>query len=227
MTNCCQNLALRRTLGYKPGRWGGRTSYMPFELTGARIAAFAAITLVSIGLSACTTTEGTNAFTSVDTFEREVMDTTAAGIGLIPKEVKADPTNPRGPLVMPKDTKVLPAPEKVDTQAALLPVDSAQPKVDTAGLSQADVERIRHVRVVDVNTPDGRPLSAAELQKLTSKMKGFQLNSKRSLFTPPEQYFTLGSGQQDMVCLAKNGDLVSVNDPSCPLEIRKALLKKS
>jgi hypothetical protein len=199
---------------------------MPFELTGARIAAFAAISLVSLGLSACTTTEGTNAFTSAQTFETEVMDKTAAGLGLIPQEVKPDPTNPRGPLVMPKDTKVLPPPEQSTQVASQLPVDSAQPKVDTAGLSSADIERIRHVRVVDVNTPDGRPLTAAELQKLTSRMKAYQLSSKRSIFTPPEQYFTLSAGQQDMVCLAKNGDLVSVNDPSCPLEIRKALLKK-
>ena len=199
---------------------------MPFELTGARIAAFAAISLVSIGLSACTTTEGTNAFTSAQTFETEVMDSTAAGLGLIPKPVKPDPTNPRGPLVMPKDTKVLPPPEQSTQVASQLPVDSAQPKVDTAGLSSADIERIRHVRVVDVNTPDGRPLTAAELQKLTSRMKAYQLSSKRSIFTPPEQYFTLSAGQQDMVCLAKNGDLVSVNDPNCPLEIRKALLKK-
>ena len=57
-------------------------------------------------------------------------------------------------------------------------------------------------------------------------MKGFTLNSKRSIFTPPEQYFSLTAGQQDLVCLAKNGDLVSVNDPSCPIEIRNALLKK-
>jgi len=199
---------------------------MPFELTGARIAAFAAISLVSLGLSACTTTEGTNAFTSAQTFETEVMDKTAAGLGLIPQEVKPDPTNPRGPLVMPKDTKTLPPPEKDTQVASQLPVDSAQPKVDTAGLSQTDIARIRHVRVVDVNTPDGRPLTAAELQKLTGKMKAYQLSSKRSIFTPPEQYFTLSAGQQDMVCLAKNGDLVSVNDPNCPLEIRKALLKK-
>ena len=198
---------------------------MPFELPGARIAAFSAIVLVAAGLSACTTTEGTNAFTSAQTFETEVMDSTAQGLGLIPKPVKPDPTNPRGPLVIPKSTGVLPPPE-TDTVTAQLPEDSAQPKIDTNGLSNADVERLRHVRVVDVNTPDGRPLTAAELKKMTARMKGFTLNSKRSIFTPPEQYFSLTAGQQDLVCLAKNGDLVSVNDPSCPIEIRNALLKK-
>lgn len=199
---------------------------MRFDLTGRRTATLAALLLVSLGLSACTTTEGTNAFTSAQTFETEVMDSTAQGLGLIPKPVKPDPTNPRGPLVLPKDTRNLPPPT-TDTQTAMLPVDSAQPKVDTTGMSQADIERARHVRVVDINTPDGRPLTAAELQKLTGKMKAFQLNSKRSIFTPPEQYFSLESGQQDLVCLAKNGDLVSVNDPNCPIEIRKALLKKT
>ncbi len=198
---------------------------MSFELTGARIAGVGALLLVSLALSACTTTEGTNAFTSAQTFETEVMDSTAQGLGLIPKPVKPDPTNPRGPLVIPKSTAVLPPPE-TDTVTAQLPEDSAQPKIDTNGLSNADIERIRHVRVVDVNTPDGRPLTAAELQKLTSRMKGFTLNSKRSIFTPPEQYFSLTAGQQDLVCLAKNGDLVPVNDPNCPIEIRNALLKK-
>jgi hypothetical protein len=198
---------------------------MPFELTGARIAAFAAILLVATGLSACTTTEGTNAFTSAQTFETEVMDSTAQGLGLIPKPVKPDPTNPRGPLVIPKSTSVLPPPEQ-DTVTAQLPVDNKQPQIDTNGMSNADVERLRHVRVVDVNTPDGRPLTAAELQKMTARMKAFTLSSKRSIFTPPEQYFSLTAGQQDLVCLAKNGDLVPVNDPSCPLEIRNALLKK-
>ena len=199
---------------------------MAFDLTGRRSAALAAILLIGAGLSACTTTEGTNAFSDVGTFEREVMDSTAQGLGLIPAPVKPDPTNLRGPLVMPKDTKALPAPT-TDTAVAELPVDSSQPKVDTTGLSSADVERIRHVRVVDVQTPDGRPMTQDELKKLTSKMKGVQFNTKRSIFTPPEQYFTLSGGQQDLVCLAKSGDLVSVNDPACPPEIRKALLKKS
>ena len=199
---------------------------MAFDLTGRRSAALAAILLIGAGLSACATTEGTNAFSDVGTFEREVMDSTAQGLGLIPAPVKPDPTNLRGPLVMPKDTKALPAPT-TDTAVAELPVDSSQPKVDTTGLSSADVERIRHVRVVDVQTPDGRPMTQDELKKLTSKMKGVQFNTKRSIFTPPEQYFTLSGGQQDLVCLAKSGDLVSVNDPACPPEIRKALLKKS
>lgn len=184
-----------------------------------------ALLVVSMGLSACTTTEGTNAFTSVGTFESEVMDKTAQGLGLIPAPVKPDPTNPRGPLVIPKDTQDLPPPT-TDTAVAQLPTDDSTPKIDTTGLSQADIDRAKHARVVDVNTPDGRPLTAAELQKLTSKMKAYTLTSKRSIFTPPEQYFALDGGQKDLVCLAKSGDLVPVNDPNCPIEIRNALLKQ-
>ena len=71
---------------------------MAFDLTGRRTASVAAILLVAMGLSACTTTEGTNAFTDIGTFEREVMTSTAQGIGLVPKEEKPDPTNPRGAL---------------------------------------------------------------------------------------------------------------------------------
>ncbi|HWV01502.1 MAG TPA: hypothetical protein VN109_10080 [Devosia sp.] len=199
---------------------------MPFELSVPRAAAFAAIVLVGMGLSACTTTEGTNAFASPQTFETEVMDKTAQGLGLIPTPVKPDPTNLRGPLVLPKDTKDLPPPQTADAETAALPVDDTKPKIDTTGLSAADIEHAKHARVVDINTPDGRPLTAAELKTLTAKMKSFTLSSKRSIFTPPEQYFSLDNNQQDLVCLSKTGDLVSVNDPSCPVEIRNALLKK-
>ena len=165
---------------------------MPFELSVPRAAAFAAIVLVGMGLSACTTTEGTNAFASPQTFETEVMDKTAQGLGLIPTPVKPDPTNLRGPLVLPKDTKDLPPPQTADAETAALPVDDTKPKIDTTGLSAADIEHAK----------------------------------KRSIFTPPEQYFSLDNNQQDLVCLSKTGDLVSVNDPSCPVEIRNALLKK-
>jgi hypothetical protein len=199
---------------------------MPFEMTTRRAALLATVLLISAGLSACTTTEGTNAFTSAQTFEDEVLNPAAAGIGLIPPPAaKPDPTNPRGPLVMPKANTVVPPPEK-DTSVAQLPVDNGAPKIDTTGLSTADIDRLKHVRVVDINTPDGRPLTAAELQQMTSKMKGFKLSSTRSIFTPPEQYFTLTGGEQDFVCLSKTGALVPVSDPTCPTEIRSALLKK-
>lgn len=197
---------------------------MAFVLTGRRAAALGAFLLVSTGLSACTTTEGTNAFTDFGTFEREVMTPTAQGIGLVPKDVKPDPTNPRGPLVLPKDNS-LPPPEK-ETAVAALPEDSAQPKIDTTGMTQDDINRAKLVRIVDLNTPDGRPLTQAEFQKLTSRMKAYQVNQKRSIFVPPEEYFTVSGGQQNLICLAKNGDLVAVNDPNCPIELRNALLKK-
>jgi hypothetical protein len=199
---------------------------MAFELTGRRSASLAAVLLVATALSGCTTTEGTNAFTDIATFEREVMTSTAQGVGLVPKEVKPDPTNPRGPLVLPKDGQALPAPTE-DTAVAMLPEDSSDVKVDTTGLSAADLARAKRTRVVSLQTPDGRPLTEAELKALTARMKEFRISKQRSIFTPPEAYFSVTANQQDLVCLAANGELVSVNDPACPPEIRKALLKTS
>jgi hypothetical protein len=199
---------------------------MAFELTGRRSASLAAILLVATGLAACTTTEGTNAFTDIGTFEREVMTSTAQGVGLVPKEVKPDPTNPRGPLVLPKDGEALPAPTE-DTMTAMLPADSDTVKVDTTGLTEADLARAKRTKVVSLQTPDGRPLTQAELKALTARMKEFRVSKQRSIFTPPEEYFSVSVNQQDLVCLSAAGELVSVNDPACPPEIRKALLKKS
>jgi hypothetical protein len=197
---------------------------MAFELTGRRSASLAAILLVAVGLTACTTTEGTNAFTDIATFEREVMTTTAQGVGLIPKEVKPDPTNPRGPLVLPKSGQALPAPTE-STTVAMLPEDSSEVKVDTTGLSAADLARAKRTKVVSLQTPDGRPLTPAELQALTARMKEFRVSRQRSIYTPPEEYFSVSTSQQDLVCLAASGELVSVNDPACPPAIRQALLK--
>jgi hypothetical protein len=199
---------------------------MAFDLTGRRLASLSAILLVATGLSACTTTEGTNAFTDFGTFEREVMTSTAQGVGLVPKEEKPDPTNPRGPLVLPKGGQALPAPTE-DTAVAMLPEDSSNVEIDTTGLSAADISRAKRTKVVSVQTPDGRPLTDAELMALTARMKEFRVSKKRSIFTPPEQYFSVSANQQDLVCLAASGELVSVNDPACPPEIRTALLKKS
>ena len=199
---------------------------MAFELTGRRTVSVAAILLVAAGLTACTTTEGTNAFTDIATFEREVMTSTAQGVGLVPKEEKPDPTNPRGALVMPNSGQPLPAPTE-DTAVAMLPEDSDSVKIDTTGLTDADLARAKRTKVVTVSTPDGRPLTAEELRTLTSRMKEYRISQERSIYTPPEEYFTVTANQQDLVCLAANGDLVSVNDPACPPEIRKVLLKKS
>lgn len=198
---------------------------MAFELIGRRSVSLAAILLMAGGLAACTTTEGTNAFTDIATFEREVMTSTAQGIGLVPKSVKPDPTNIRGPLVLPKAGEALPAPTE-DRTAELLPEDSSDVRIDTTGLTEADLSRLKRTKVVSLNTPDGRPLTAAELRILTGKMKDFRISKKRSIYTPPEEYFAITSNQQDYVCLAPNGELVPVNDPACPAEIREALLKR-
>ncbi len=79
--------------------------------------------LAGLALSACTTTEGTNAMGDFGTFEREVMTETLIGLGGIPREAKEEPTSPRAPLVLPKDSRSLPAPQ-TKTAEAKMPVDS-------------------------------------------------------------------------------------------------------
>ena len=179
--------------------------------------------VVGLGLSACTTVEGTNALTDPVTFEREVMSETLRGVGMIDKETKPEETNRRGPLVLPKSGAPLPAPQDADTTADLLPADSDKVTVDTSTLSPEDLLRIKNARVVDVNSSSGRPLTQAEIQKLTAKMKQPVLNKgPRPLYFPPEEYFTTVKGQ-DTVCLAPNGELVPLDDKSCPPSVRKAL----
>jgi hypothetical protein len=198
---------------------------MAFDVIGRRFAGGAAILLVAVGLGACTTTEGTNAFTDFQTFDDEVLGATAQGLGLVPREEKEEPTNPRAPLVLPKDGAGLPAPT-TDTTAAALPVDSDTVKLDTTGLSQADIARLKRVRIVDPVTLGGRPLTAEELRQLTSKMQAAKIKAERSIFLPPERYYSTVADGEDLVCLAPSGDLVSVSDPACPPEIRQALLKQ-
>jgi hypothetical protein len=180
--------------------------------------------MLGAALSACTTAEGTNALVDAGTFEREVMTSTLQGVGMVPKDTKPDPTTRRGPLVLPKQTAVLPSP--TTENVAQLPVDSNNVQINTAGLSDADLKRLRNARVVDLRTLDGRPLTAVESKKLTARMNAAQMASigqtKRPIYLPPQSYFTTVGGK-DMVCLAASGDLVPLNDKACPPEIRKAL----
>lgn len=196
----------------------------PLFLAVTRYAAAGVALGLAAALSACTTTEGTNAFSSFYTFQEEVLDSTAEGIGLIPREVKPDPTNVRGPLVLPKNEAILPPPE--DGAAPVLPEDSNKVKVDTTGMSAEDLSRLRNARVVDLTTLGGRPLTEAEERKLTARMKAYRREDKRSIFLPPVEYYETVKNAADLVCLAPNGDLVAVNDPLCPPEIQKALLKQ-
>ena len=200
---------------------------MRIDLTG-RSAAIAAVTRIGLialalaTLSACTTTEGTNAMGDFGTFEREVMTETLVGLGGIPREQKEEPKTPRAPLVLPKDTKSLPAPT-TETKLAQLPEDSSKVQIDTSGMSEADISRLRNARVVDLRTLSGRPLTDAEAKQLTARMTAARLKpAARPLYLPPEEYFTTVSGT-DMVCATKKGDLVPLDHKDCPKEIRDAL----
>lgn len=200
---------------------------MRIDLTG-RSSAIAAVTRIGLialaiaTLSACTTTEGTNAMSDFGTFEREVMTETLVGLGGIPREMKEEPKTPRAPLVMPKDTRSLPAPTN-ETKMAQLPEDSDKVQIDASGMSEADISRLRNARVVDLRTLSGRPLTDAEAKQLTARMTAARLKpGARPLYLPPEDYFTTVGGT-DMVCSTKSGTLVPLDHKDCPKEIREAL----
>jgi hypothetical protein len=196
-------------------------------LSTAYRAGLAALGLVAtLALAACTTVEGGNALTDFGTFEREVMNTTARGIGLIPNDSsKEDLTAARAPLVLPRDQTALPTPS-TQSPNAQLPQDSSKVRIDTANLSAADIENLRNARVVDLRSLSGRPLTEAEITQMTARMRAANMavtgNSTRPLYLPPAEYFTR-VGDAQLVCRAANGDLVSIRDDRCPVEVRRAL----
>jgi hypothetical protein len=192
-----------------------------------RIAAVSAGLAAALLLSACTTTEGTNAMTDFGTFEREVLTSTMAGFGVVSAGEKKDENlQPRAPLVMPKDGRSLPAPAP-EASLAALPVDSKTVQIDTTGLSEDDLKRLRNARVVDLRTVAGRPLTEAESRQLTARMTAAQMKSgARPLYLPPEEYFFNLEGT-DLVCKSKSGQLVPVNSAECPKEVRDAIAKRS
>ena len=191
----------------------------------ARLPGLLAIALLPLCLAACTTVDGTNALASPEAFEDGVLNSTAQGLGLIPSKVKDPIGNPRAPLVLPKDASSLPAPQ-AESAVAMLPKDSSAVQIDAASLTEADLVRLRNAKVIDLRSLSGRPLTAAETQKLTARMiaakMSVSVNGERPLYLPPEEYFTVVGGQ-NLVRLASSGDLVPLSDPKCPPEIRKAL----
>ena len=187
----------------------------------------AALGLVAtLALAACTTVEGTNAMTDFGTFEREVMNTTARGVGLIPGDApKEDLTMARAPLVLPKSDASLPTPT-TQVASAQLPANSDTVQIDTTNLSEADIVLLRNARVVDMRTLGGRPLTEAEARQLTARMQAANMavtaNNERPLYLPPAEYFTR-VGDAQLVCRSASGELVPLNDERCPEDVRKAL----
>ena len=187
-----------------------------------RLIGFAGLGLALSFISACTTVEGTNAFVDAETFEREVMSETLRGLGVIDRENKPEIETPRARLVMPNQTGSLPAPTEGNLSA--LPEDSDTVQIDMTNISEEDLRRLRNARVIDLRSLSGRPLTEAETRQLTARMAGERLshNGRRPLYLPPDRYFTTVNNV-DLICLAPNGDLVPLDDPACPPEIRAAL----
>lgn len=178
-------------------------------------------------LSACTTAEGTNALVDPSTFEREVMTSTLQGLDIVPQDQKPTTNERRAPLVMPKQTAMLPAPTKENTSA--LPTDSNNVQINTAGLSDADLQRLRNARVVDLRSLSGRPLTDTEQKQLTARMSAANINvasaGNRPLTLPPVNYFTDYKGK-NFICKADDGSFVALSDPKCPQKIRDALRRE-
>ncbi len=182
--------------------------------------------LAIASLSACVTAEGTNALVDFTTFEREVATETLKGLGMLERENKEVIKTPRAPLALPNDTNVLPTPKAANEE--LLPKDSDKVQIDASGLTEADIKQLRNARVVDLRTLGGRPLTEVESRKLIARMKAARISMsqkiERPLYLPSDEYFVTVGGVE-LICLAENGDLVSLKDPRCPPAIRDALLK--
>lgn len=209
---------MTRVINISPKSRPGFAHLRPKSILAATVAGAALLTL-----GACTTVEGTNAFTDVGTFEREVMTSTLQGVGIIPQENKPELQSPRAPLVLPGSSDTLPPP--TESRVAELPEDSDSVQIDATGISEADLQRLRNARVVDIRSTSGRPLTAEETRQLQARMQGGGISTRqgaRPLYLPPDEYFTTVNNQ-DLVCLAPNGDLVPLNDPACPPSIRAAL----
>jgi hypothetical protein len=192
-----------------------------------RTASAAMAIVLALALAACTTAEGTNALTDFGTFEREVMSSTARGVGLIPGETaKEDLVNARAPLVLPASGQALPAPSTAAARAQL-PANSDTVQIDTANLSEADLTRLRNAKVIDLRNVAGRPLTEQEARTLTARMQANNRdvavnNSSRALYMPPDEYFTR-VGDAELVCSIGNGEVVSLDDARCPEQLRKAI----
>jgi hypothetical protein len=134
-------------------------------------------------------------------------------------------TAARAPLVLPRSGNNLPAPS-TQVAAAQLPADSNTVQIDTSNLSEADIQRLRNAKVVDLRSLSGRPLTPEEARALTARMSaaGMQVTgtTSRPLYLPPDEYFTR-VGSADLVCRSPAGELVPLSDARCPEEVRKAL----
>jgi len=199
------------------------------KISGARrIAMLGAMILVASSLPACTTVEGTNALVDIGTFEREVGQETLKGIGVLERESKEPMAAPRGLLALPKSGAEVPPPSE-ETEYAMLPENSDRAKIDSTGLSEEQLARIRKIIVFDGRADSGRKLTDAEIAQFTRNVEAGLLRVNRDaaapLWVPDDSYFTSTYNGQEAVCLAPNGDLVSLTDPACPPEIRAQLQK--
>lgn len=231
--NRCQNFTkpaakITTCLGLKLGlNMSKRASSISSKIAlGTRIACVGLTVSLLALTGACTTVEGGNAFIDMETFGREVVDETVIGLGMKPRIYKDVPKNQRAELVLPKQGQVG-APS--EGRVAELPQDSDGVIIDPNKVTPAMVRRIRQARVVDtVDIVAGRVLTPQERKRLSQQIVQarllFQQSRSVTLFEPPKDYFT-SLGGSDLICLAPDGELVLLDDPKCPADIRAALDK--
>lgn len=204
----------------------GLTGQVSAVSTAARVKLVVVGLVAALALSACTTMEGTNAFKDFGTFERDVLNQTARGVGLIPGDApKEELTNARAPLALPRSAGALPAPQQA-TAVAQLPQDSNTVRIDTTNMSQDDITRLRNARVVDMRTLSGRALTEDEARQLTARMQKNNMavtaSNSRPLYLPPAEYFTR-VGDAQLVCRTPSGEIVSLRDSRCPADVRRSI----
>jgi hypothetical protein len=128
---------------------------------------------------------------------------------------------------MPGNTAALPQPTQ-DNSELFIPTDSDQVTIDTAGLTNEDLRLLGRVRVVEEDDPYANRLpEEREFRRMVEQMQAYRgmQTGQRPIDMPPERYFTTVD-EDELVCLAANGDLVSISDPACPSSIRQALLNR-
>jgi hypothetical protein len=158
-----------------------------------------------LGLAACTTTEGTNAFSDIGTFEREVMSETLRGMACCSSASRRMRTSIRAARsCCPNPTPIFRRRhEKTDTaEARCRSIRQQGADRRDRNLSEADIAPAQGARGRPLRIVDGRPLTEEARQDHPQDEGGKASPGARPLYLPPEEYFTTVKGQ-DIVCLAK------------------------
>ena len=172
----------------------GLTGRRPTIRAVTRAGLLTAGLLLGLGLSACTTTEGTNALSDIGTFEREVLTETMKGMGVHGARGEGGAPSAAARWFCPRPARCLRRTEASRRRAAAQDFDQRSDRHlqplggRPAAPAQRPGRRPAH--------PLGPPLTDVEAKQLTARMTAAKLNGgPRPLYLPPEEYFTTVKGQ--------------------------------